>query len=74
MLVVQELSDHYISERRMVAESVVRILPDNVITLMTDEAHFHLSGSVNKGNCLYWAKENTQQLHEPPLHSALETV
>jgi hypothetical protein len=33
-------------------EDVINIL------LMTDEAHFQLSGSVNKQNFGYWAAEN----------------
>jgi hypothetical protein len=41
---------------------------------MTDEAHYHLSGCVNKQNFLYWAEENPQQLHQWPLHSARVTV
>lgn len=42
--------------------------------LMSDEAHFHLSGYVNKQNFRYWATENPQQLHELPLHSDKVTV
>jgi hypothetical protein len=34
---------------------------------MSDEAHFHISGYVNKQNCIYWASENRRQLHERPL-------
>lgn len=42
--------------------------------LMTDEAHFHLSGFVNKQNHRYWAAENPQQFHEKPLHDLRVTV
>jgi hypothetical protein len=42
--------------------------------LMTDEAHFHLSGYVNKQNYRYWAPENPQELHQRPLHSERLTV
>jgi hypothetical protein len=35
---------------------------------LTDEAHFHLSGYVNKQNFRYWAEETPQQLHQRPLH------
>ena len=41
---------------------------------MTDEAHFHLSGFVNKQNYRYWAPENPQELHQRPLHSERLTV
>jgi hypothetical protein len=37
--------------------------------LMTDEAHFHLSGSVNKQNMRYWSPVNPKELNEMPLHS-----
>jgi hypothetical protein len=39
------------------------------ILFMSDEAHFHLSGFVNKQNFRYWAK-NSYQLRQKPLHSA----
>jgi hypothetical protein len=48
LVVVQELSDRDISNRSAVAEHFIGILSDNVIILMTDEAHFHLFCSVNK--------------------------
>lgn len=41
---------------------------------MSDEAHFHLSGYVNKQNFRYWAAANPQELHEKPLHSPKVTV
>jgi len=49
---------------------------DGVIStlLMTDEAHFHLSGYVNKQNYRSWAPENPQDLHQHPLHSKRLTV
>lgn len=49
--------------------------PDLVNNLwMSDEAHFHLSGFVNKQNFRYWAPENPQRIHEKPLHSVKVTV
>lgn len=42
--------------------------------LMTDEAHFHLCGAVNKQNCRYWSGANPRLLHERPLHSPKVTV
>ena len=43
---------------------------DGVIStvLMTDEAHFHFSGYVNKQNYRYLAPESPQELHHRPLH------
>jgi hypothetical protein len=74
MAVVQELSDCDMANRGTVAGCLIGILSDNVITLMTDEAHFHLSAWVNKQNFHYWAEENPQQLYQRPLHSACVTV
>ena len=37
---------------------------------MSDEAHFHLSGFVNKQNFRYWSATNPIELHERPLHSS----
>jgi hypothetical protein len=35
---------------------------------MSDEAHFHLCGYVNKQNYRFWGTENPQITHEEPLH------
>jgi hypothetical protein len=37
--------------------------------IMSDEAHFHLNGYVNKQNFRYLAAENLHMLHQKPLHS-----
>jgi hypothetical protein len=42
--------------------------------IMTDEAHFHLNGYVNKQNFRYWAPENPCLLHQAPLHSEKVTL
>jgi hypothetical protein len=42
--------------------------------LMSDEAHFHLSGFVNKQNFHYWSATNPTELHERPLHNSKVTV
>jgi len=47
---------------------------DNMVLFMSDEAHFHLNGYVNKQNCRYWSPVNPQQLHEEPLHTPKVTV
>jgi hypothetical protein len=49
MVEVQELSDHDDANLSAVAEPLIGVLSDDVIILMTEEAYFHLSGSVNKG-------------------------
>jgi hypothetical protein len=35
---------------------------------MSDEAHFHLSGVVNKQNFRFWSQANSRALHEKPFH------
>lgn len=42
--------------------------------IMTDEAHFDLSGFVNSQNCRFWGTENPRILHERPLHPLRVTV
>ncbi len=42
--------------------------------MMTDEAHFHLSGFVNKQNCRFWASENSRVIYPRPLHPLRVTV
>jgi hypothetical protein len=42
--------------------------------LMSDEAHFHMSGYVNKQNCQFWAANNPHELHQCPLQSVKFTV
>ena len=37
--------------------------------LMSGEAHFHLTGFVNKQNHRYWSDTNPQLFHKIPLHS-----
>jgi hypothetical protein len=74
IVVVQELSVCDMANCSMVAERLIRILSDNVIILMTDEAHFHLPDCVNKHNFHYWTEENPQQLYQQPLHSARVTI
>ncbi|GFV32773.1 uncharacterized protein TNCV_3312541 [Trichonephila clavipes] len=42
--------------------------------LWSDEAHFHLSGTVNTHNCRIWDTENPRTFKEIPLHSPKVTV
>ena len=41
---------------------------------MSDEAHFHLSGFVNKQNFCYCSATNPIEIHDRPLHSSKVTV
>ncbi|GFV38715.1 uncharacterized protein TNCV_4420831 [Trichonephila clavipes] len=42
--------------------------------LWSDEAHFHLSGTVNTHNCRIWNTESPRTFQEIPLHSPKVTV
>ncbi|GBM57018.1 hypothetical protein AVEN_146045-1 [Araneus ventricosus] len=42
--------------------------------LRTDEAHFHLQGSVNTQNYRIWERENPFRMQPLPLHSQKATV
>jgi hypothetical protein len=42
--------------------------------IMSDEAHFHLNGFVNKQNCRFWGTENPRIIHQRPLHLTRCTV
>ncbi|GFY25112.1 uncharacterized protein TNCV_2693031 [Trichonephila clavipes] len=42
--------------------------------LWTDEAHFHLDGSVNTHNCRIWETDNPHSPLQVPLHSPKVTV
>ena len=75
--ILQELSNRDMANRRISSEQLLEMLSDDGVintVLMTDEAHFHLSGYANKQNYSYWAPENPQELHQRPLHSERLTV
>ena len=42
--------------------------------IFSDEAHFHLSGFVNKQNCRIWANENPRVIVEKPMYPERVTV
>jgi len=65
------------ANRRISSEQLLEMLNDDGVIstfLMTDEAHFHLSGYENKQNYRYWPPENPQEHHQRPLHSERLTV
>jgi hypothetical protein len=51
---------------------LMMLLEDNAAVLqsiwLSDEAHFHLSGFVNKQNMRVWASEHPHNIMETPLH------
>ena len=53
---VQELNNHNMANRRISSQQLLKMLNDDGVIntlLITDEAHFHLSGYVNKQNYCY---------------------
>lgn len=74
MAIVQELSERDFNSRRNACEVLLEVVPEDAIVFFSDEAHFHLCGSVNKQNMRYWAETNPRELHERPLHSPKVTV
>ncbi len=57
IMVVQELLQHDFIRRHRFTETMLELLTDDIVLIMSDEAYFHLSGMVNKQNFWYWAPE-----------------
>lgn len=76
--VVHKLKDADKPVRVAFCRQFLRVLENDAsqlnFLLMSDEAHFHLSGYVNKQNCRYWSEENPQHIHEQPLHDLKVSV
>lgn len=74
MMVTQELSIRDFETRRALCEDILQNIPPTAVVIFSDEAHFHLAGTVNKQNFRYWAEGNPRELHQRPLHSPHVTV
>jgi len=76
IMIVQQLAEGDFAQRRDFCENMLTILTEdaNAVVMMSDEAHFHLNGFLNKQNCRFWVAENPQELHQKPLHSSKVTV
>ena len=57
-----------------ILEVLVDTLPNDALVFFSDEAHFHLSGCVNKQNMGCWSERNPSELHERSLHLDRVTV
>ena len=74
MAIVQELSERDFTSRTNACEALLEKVLEDAFVFLSDEAHFHLSGYVNKQNMRYWADSNPRHLHQSPLHSPKVTV
>ena len=73
LAMVQELNPRDFVARENACEALLG-MPHDTLFYFSDEAHFHLSGAVNKQNMRYWSPDNQRQLHHRPLHSQRVTV
>ena len=73
---VQELKQQDFARRKTFAETMLQMFEEDpkLVILTSDEAHFHLNGSVNKQNLCYWSTINPRQVHEHLLHCDRVTV
>jgi hypothetical protein len=74
MMLAQELSERDHANRRAISAEILEQIPAAAVLLSSDEAHFHVSGAINKQNFRYWAERNPRDLQERPLHSPRVTV
>ncbi|XP_046683513.1 uncharacterized protein LOC124369534 [Homalodisca vitripennis] len=74
MAIVQQFKPTDYATRQAFAETMTDLTTDDKIVMMSDEAHFHLDGYVNKQNFRYWSPTNPEELHERPLHCPKVTV
>jgi transposase len=74
MMLAQELSERDHANCRVVSAEILEQVPAAAVLLSSDEAHFQISGAINKQNFRYWAERNPRELQERPLHSPRVTV
>ena len=64
MMLAQELSERDHANRRAISAEILEKIPAAAVVLGSNEAHFHLSGAVDKQNFRYWAELNPRELQE----------
>ena len=64
IMVVQELSERDYETRTNLSRDILQFIPPISVTICSDEAHFHLSGMINKQNFRYWSQNNPRELHQ----------
>ena len=61
-MVVQELSERDYETLTNLSRDILQSIPPTSVAICIDEAHFHLSGMVNKQNFRYWSQNNPREL------------
>lgn len=77
IVMVQTLNERDFASRVLTCQRLLQLVTENGLLnalIMSDEAHFHLSGKVNRQNFRYWSAENPKDLYERPLHPRKVTV
>jgi len=74
IMVAEELSVTDSETRRTLSEDIPQHVPPTAVLWCSDEASFHLSGTVKKQYFRYWADNNPRDLHQRPLHNPRVTV
>ena len=76
IMTVQQLNPRHYQQRLSFCQTMLDIFEENedLTLIMSDEAHFHLNGTVNKQNFRYWASKNLRKLYQQPLQSPKVTV
>ncbi len=71
--ILHELFDEDLAARRAFAEEMLQVIENDDTflhqLLFSDEAVFHLSGQVNRHNCVYWSTDNPSHTAMRPLQS-----
>lgn len=64
-MIAQKLNEDFV-QRLQFAQTMKAFFADKEepVIMMSDEAHFHLCGSVNKQNCRYLTVENPRKMHQ----------
>jgi len=74
--IIQALNTRDYGARVRFCQEMLDLIDEDLVNSiwMSDEAHFHVSGFVNKQNFRYWSQANPRALHKKPLHSQKVTV
>ena len=63
IMLAQELNENDFETRRALCLEIQQNVRMDALVLYSDEAHFHLCGTVNKQKFRYWAESNPRSLH-----------